>query len=86
LADQKPDPSKRWSDQTRDVRQKLIPAITKNLPGYAQHKGPIEKILKQHHKTQRRTALINADPELKEHNRARMGRNSKTNEVRIIIL
>ncbi|CAG8772283.1 6712_t:CDS:1, partial [Racocetra fulgida] len=58
----------------------MIPAITKKLPGYRHHSGAIEKILKQHHKTQRRTATINADLKLKAYNRARMEKNSKVNE------
>ncbi|CAG8522310.1 20128_t:CDS:2, partial [Racocetra fulgida] len=80
LSDLKPDLTKQWASQSRDVRQKLIPAITKKLPGYRHHSGTIEKILKQHHKTQRQTATINADPKLKAYNRARMGKNSKVNE------
>ncbi|CAG8819258.1 8581_t:CDS:1, partial [Racocetra fulgida] len=80
LSDLKPDLSKQWASQSRDVRQKLIPAITKKLPEYRHHSGTIEKILKQHHKMQRRTATINADPKLKAYNRARMGKNSKVNK------
>ncbi|CAG8785306.1 10594_t:CDS:1, partial [Racocetra fulgida] len=58
----------------------MIPAITKKLLGYWHHFGAIEKILKQHHKTQHRTATINADPKLKAYNRAKMGKNSKVNK------
>ncbi|CAG8816687.1 17200_t:CDS:1, partial [Racocetra fulgida] len=58
----------------------MILAITKKLPGYWHHSGAIEKILKQHHKMQRRIATINADPKLKVYNRVRMGKNSKVNE------
>ena len=68
----------------RDIRKKLIPAITKNLPGYKQYSGAIEKILKQYHKIQRQTAIINTDPKLQDHNHARMERNSKVNKVRLI--
>ncbi|CAG8746622.1 2491_t:CDS:2, partial [Racocetra fulgida] len=66
--------------QSQDVRQKLISAITKKLPGYHHHSDVIEKILNQHYKTQRRTATINVDPKLKAYNRAKMKKNSKVNE------
>ncbi|CAG8729323.1 1289_t:CDS:1, partial [Racocetra fulgida] len=62
------------------MRQKLILAITKKLPGYQHHSGIIEKVLKQHHKMQHRIATINADPKLKVYNRTRMEKNSKVNE------
>ncbi|CAG8820137.1 17516_t:CDS:1, partial [Racocetra fulgida] len=58
--------------QSQDVRQKLIPAITKKLLGYQHHSGVIEKILKQYHKTQRRTATINADLKLKTNNHVKI--------------
>ncbi|CAG8785451.1 9872_t:CDS:1, partial [Racocetra fulgida] len=54
--------------------------ITKKLSGYQHHSGTIDKILKQHHKTQHQTAIINADPKLKVYNRARIGKNSKVNK------
>ncbi|CAG8777310.1 4615_t:CDS:1, partial [Racocetra fulgida] len=58
----------------------MILAIAKKLPGYRHYSGVIEKILKQHHKTQPQTATINADPKLKAYNPARMGKNSKVNK------
>jgi hypothetical protein len=80
----KPDTNENWSSQVKAIRQRLIPAITKKLPGYKQHSGTIEKILQQHHKMQKRTATINASPTLKEHNRARMNKNTRVNEVSLI--
>lgn len=82
LTSQKPDPSKKWSSQTKNIRKNLIPSIIKKLPGYKQHSGAIENILKSHHKTQRRTAKINSDDTLKAYNLARIGKNSKVNEKR----
>jgi hypothetical protein len=73
-----------WSSQMKAIMQRLILAITKKLPGYKQHSATIEKILQQHHKTQKRTATINASPTLKEHNRARMNKNTRVNEVSMI--
>ncbi|CAG8783479.1 19580_t:CDS:2, partial [Racocetra fulgida] len=64
----------------QNMMQKLILAITKKLLGYWHHSGGIEKILKQHHKTQRWIATINANPKLKAYNRARIEKNSKVNE------
>ncbi|CAG8600593.1 7625_t:CDS:2, partial [Racocetra fulgida] len=80
LSDLKPDPTKQWASQLQDIRQKLILAITKKLPGYRHHSGAIKKILKQHQKTQCQTATINADPKLKAYNHAKKGKNSKVNE------
>ena len=81
LSAKKPDPNKNWSSQTKNIRNNLIPSIIKNLPGYKQISGAIETILKSYHKTQRRTSAINSDPALKAYNRARIGKNSKVNEV-----
>ncbi|CAG8772760.1 19111_t:CDS:1, partial [Racocetra fulgida] len=67
-------------NQSQDIKQKLILVITKKLPGYHHHSGAIEKILKQHHKTQYRTATINANLKLKAYNYAKIGKNSKVNE------
>ncbi|CAG8788214.1 8693_t:CDS:1, partial [Dentiscutata erythropus] len=80
LADLKPDPSKKWGEQSRNIQSKLISDIIKKLPAYRQNSAAIEKILKQHHKTQRRTATINANPALKKHNRERIDKNSKVND------
>ncbi|CAG8499804.1 8330_t:CDS:2 [Racocetra fulgida] len=68
------------ASQSQNVRQKLILAIAKKLPEYWHHSGVIEKILKQHHKMQRRTATINADPKLKAYNRTKMGKNRSVKE------
>ncbi|CAG8850924.1 9912_t:CDS:1, partial [Racocetra persica] len=40
----------------------------------------LKKNLKQHHKTQRRTATINTDPNLIAYNHTRIEKNSKVNE------
>ena len=80
----KPDINENWSSQVKAIRQRLIPAITKKLPGYKQHSGIIEKILQQHHKTQKCIATINASPTLKEHNHTRMNKNTRVNEVSLI--
>ncbi|CAG8844481.1 29457_t:CDS:2, partial [Racocetra persica] len=50
------------------------------LPGYKQYFGAIEKILQQYHKTQKRTAMINASPTLKTLNHARINKNTRVNE------
>ncbi|CAG8850144.1 22657_t:CDS:1, partial [Racocetra persica] len=50
------------------------------LPGYKQYSGAIEKILQQHHKTQKRTATINASLILKALNHARINKNTRVNE------
>ncbi|CAG8839746.1 18544_t:CDS:1, partial [Racocetra persica] len=50
------------------------------LPGYKQYFGTIKKILQQHHKTQKCTAMINASPILKALNRTRMNKNIRVNE------
>ncbi|CAG8806889.1 23849_t:CDS:1, partial [Dentiscutata erythropus] len=68
LTNLKLDPSKKWGEQSRNIRRKLIPDIIKNLLAYRQNSAAIEKILKQHHKTQRRMATINANLALKKHN------------------
>ncbi|CAG8814919.1 26019_t:CDS:1, partial [Dentiscutata erythropus] len=75
LADLKLDPSKKWREQSCNIRHKLIPDIIKKLPAYRQNSAVIEKILKQHHKTQRRTATINANLALKKHNQERIDKN-----------
>ena len=80
----KPDMNENWSSQVKAIRQRLIPVITKKLPGYKQHSGAIKKILQQHYKTQKHTATINASPTLKEHNCARMNKNTRVNEVSMI--
>jgi hypothetical protein len=74
-------PSITWETQKKTVRRKLIPAIVEELPRYKENRSDIQKILKQHHKTQRRTRKINSDPTLKHYNRARMSRNARINEV-----
>ena len=79
------DPKNTWQDQKRATRRKLIPEIVSRLPRYKGNLSDIEKILKQHHKTQRRTYKINSNPSLKEYNRSRMARNTKINEVFIYI-
>ena len=61
----KPDMNENWSSQVKAIRQRLISAITKKLPSYKQHSATIEKILQQHHKTQKRTTTINASSTLK---------------------
>ena len=80
------DPLKTWESQRNNVNQKLIPAIIKKLPDYKHHHSKIQKILKQHHKSQRYTSKIHNDPELKAYNLAQMAKNSKINEVFIGIL
>jgi hypothetical protein len=75
------DPTITWQDQRKTARRKLIPAIIDKLPRYKEHKWDVEKILKQHHKTQRRTHKINSNDTLKAYNRSRMARNTKVNEV-----
>jgi len=46
------DPTNTWQDQKKATRRKLIPAIIEKLPRYKEHKWDVERILKQHHKTQ----------------------------------
>ncbi|CAG8825308.1 1165_t:CDS:2, partial [Racocetra persica] len=58
----------------------LVVRAPAKLPGYKQYSGAIEKILQQHHMTQKCTATINASPILKILNRARMNKNTRVNE------
>ena len=79
------DPTFMWETQKRITRWQLIPAIVEKLPQYKKNCQDIEKVLKQHHKMQRRTMKINSNQGLKEYNWLRMVRNTKINEVNISI-
>ena len=78
-------PKSMWKIQKRMTYQKLILAIVEKLPQYKQNCQNIEKILKQHHKTQRRMMKINSDQELKDYNWSWIARNTKINKVNISI-
>ncbi|CAG8762265.1 2689_t:CDS:1, partial [Racocetra fulgida] len=80
LSDLKPDSTKQWVSQLQNVKQKLISAIIKKLPGYRHYSDMIEKILKQYHKMWYRIATINADLNLKAYNCVKMEKNSKVNK------
>jgi len=77
------DPTLTWESQKRGVRRKVIPAIIEKLLRYKANHSDIQQILKQHHKTQWRTIKINNNANLQDHNRRRMLRNTKINEVNI---
>ncbi|CAG8835891.1 24896_t:CDS:2, partial [Racocetra persica] len=59
------------------VRAPDVRAPAVKLPGYKQYSGAIEKILQQHYKTQKHTAMINASSTLKALNRTRMNKNTR---------
>ncbi|CAG8839222.1 28892_t:CDS:2, partial [Racocetra persica] len=66
--------------QAPAVQAPAVQAPAVKLSGYKQYSGTIEKILQQHHKTQKHTAMINASPTLKTLNCARMNKNIRINE------